>query len=166
MDKTRNIASSLIDCPFHTGWRDRNWVSAGLKEGVLHLAGDASHHCDIKCGTRPSRISKRRIISPYFCNTLSLKNALGSQAGLPLLLQSELGPGVLVFSEGAVMLLHHHNKSSQHLGSCDGVKQAYLTGYLWMNGTANRPAAAYRNVVLYLTWKVSMLLPNVLLQAN
>lgn len=64
---------------------------------------------------------KKRDYLPIFCTILSLQNAPGSQAGLPMLPLSEFGPAALFFSERPVLPLHHHNKSTHHLRSCCGV---------------------------------------------
>lgn len=121
MDMTWNIASFLIDCTFHTGWRNENWVNAGKKEGVFHLAGDARHHCYIKCGTRPLRISKRGIIFPYFALSSPSKMHPAAKRVCRCCRNLSSETAALSFSERPVLVLHRHNKSTHHLRSCCGV---------------------------------------------
>lgn len=73
---------------------------------------------------------KKRDYLPIFCTILFLKKAPGSQAGLPMLPQSEFGPAALFFSERLVLVLHRHNKSTHHLRSCCGV---YISVSIWIS---------------------------------
>lgn len=121
MDMTWNVASFLIDCTFHTGWRNENWVNAGKKEGVFHLAGDARRHCYIKCGTRPLRISKRGIIFPYFALSSPSKMHPAAKRVCRCCRNLSSETAALSSSERPVVVLHRHNKSTHHLRSCCGV---------------------------------------------
>lgn len=138
MDMTWNVASFLIDCTFHTGWRSGNWVNAGKKEGVFHLAGDARRHCYIKCGTRPLRISKRGIIFPYFALSSPSKMHPAAKRVCRCCRNLSSETAALSFSERPVLVLHRHNKSTHHLGSCCGVSISVS-----MTGITSHPANLY-----------------------
>lgn len=155
---------------------DRLYFPYWLEKQELGQHGEKRRCVSSSCGSEAPLLHQmwneavvhfeKRDYLPIFCTILFLKNAPGSQAGLPMLLQSEFGPAALFFSEplnGPCCRCIITIKAHTIWDVAAVCIWAYASEYLWMTWS---PPAAYLNDVLYPTRLIYTLLPNVLQHAK